>query len=266
MLVTVENTGALSRRLTVQVPAQEVKTATRSKLNEFKSSKKEKIPGFRNNAAIPEKILEQRFGLQAKEAAVRTVIETTLPKALEQEQLKPAEKPRVERLINEDNTDLEYVVSFEIFPDVKPLDFSLVKAEKIEVSVKEADVEKTIERLQAQFADWVQVERDAKLSDRVVVDYTSTMNGKPYKGNQGQDVAIEIGTNLFIEGFETGLIGRKAGDEFILDLTFPNNWRMEKLAGKAVQFKVKVKSVAEKKFAELNLGFAKKIGAESARH
>src|SRR5262245_44737551 len=127
MLVTVENTGALSRRLTVQVPAQEVTAATRSKLNELKSSKKERIQGFRNNAAIQEKILEQRFGLQAKEAAVRNVIESTLPKALEQEQLKPAEKPRVERLINEENKDLEYVVSFEVFPEVNHLDFSQVK-------------------------------------------------------------------------------------------------------------------------------------------
>lgn len=262
MLITIENTGALGRRLTVEVPAQEVEVATQLKMNEL--SQKKQIPGFRSKSAIPAKILEQYFGPQARQEAVSKVIENTLPKALEQEQLKPAGKPRVERISNEENKDFKYTVSFEIFPEVDAIDFSKITAEKVEVSITDQDVEKTIERLRSQLADWKVVDREAKMGDRVVVDYTSTMDGKPYKSNQGKDVAVELGTKLFIEGFEQGLVGRKAGENLTLDLRFPENWRMEKLAGKAVQFKVKVKSVTEKHIAAFTLDFAKKIGSPSA--
>lgn len=260
MQVTVENTDTLGRRLTIQVPADQVKTAIQERMREF--SQKARISGFRPGKA-PKDMLEQRYGTQVRQEAVGKVIETTLPLALQENNLKPAGRPVVEQINNKTDQDLQFVVSFEVFPEVKLQDVSKIQIEKYQVEITEEEVEKTLERLRHQFAEWVVVEREAKEGDRVLVDYTSTLNGKPYENNQGSDVSVEIGSRVFIEGFEEGLIGRRAGEDCHLELTFPKEWRMEKLAGMPVRFQVKVKSVSEKHLAELNQAFAKKVNAPS---
>jgi len=99
--------------------------------------------------------------------------------------------------------------------------------------------------------------------DRLTIDYTSLLDGKPYENNQAQGVTVELGSNGFIEGFEEGLLGVKASETRELDLFFPNDWRFEKLAGKPVHFSITVKSVEEKQIAECDEQFAKKIGASA---
>lgn len=260
MQISVENTSTLGRRLKVQVPVDEIKVAINEKMGEI--AQKAQVPGFRHGK-IPKNVLEQKFGQQVRQDALGKVIETSLPRALQQEDLKPAGRPVVENITNDLDKDLEYVVSFEIFPEVALVDYSKINAEKYIAKVSEKDIDKAIENLRNQLADWVVVERPAQKGDRLIVDYTSTLNGKPYENNSGKDISVEIGSNLFIEGFEPGLIGAKQNDEKTLDLHFPSDWRVERLAGKPVCFTVKVKAVTEKSLAELNEAFAKKIGAAS---
>lgn len=263
MQVTVENTGTLARRLIVQVPAQEMKMAVKNKMEEF--APKAKASGFRAGK-IPEQELLRRYGAKLRQEALGSVIEKTLPVALKQEKLKPAGSPVVEQVKDEENKDLEFVVSFEVFPDIHLADFNQLKVEKYHVDVNEQDVDRALLRVRNHFADWVVVERAAREGDRVIVDYTSTLNGKSYENNQGKDIQVEIGSKRFIEGFEEGLIGSQQAEEKELDLTFPIEWRVKKLAGKPVQFKVKVKAVTEKQLADLNAAFAKKIGSTSSDH
>lgn len=260
MQVTVENTGTLSRRVKVQIPSQEMRTAIQDKMNEF--SQNAKVAGFRPGK-VPKNVLEQRYGSKARQEALGLVIEKTLPVALKQEKLRPAGSPIVESISDEENKDLEFIVNFEIFPDITLADVSKIKAEKYRADIHEPEIEQALEKLRNHFADWVVVEREARTGDRVIVDYTSTINGKAYENNQGQAVHIEIGSHRFITGFEDAMIGAKQGEEKQLNLTFPPEWRIEKLAGKPVQFQVKIKAVTEKQLADLNAAFAKKIGASS---
>jgi trigger factor len=261
MQVTVENTGALGRRLKVQIPSQEMKTAVQEKISEI--SQKAQVKGFRPGM-VPMEEVKRRYGSKARQEALGDVIEKTLPAALKQEQLRPAGSPVVESVNDEDNKDLEFVVSFEVYPEITLTDFSQIKAEKYKAEINDQEIDNALDKVRNHFADWVVVDRAAREGDRVIVDYNSSMNGKSYENNQGKDVQIEIGSHRFIEGFEKGLIGVKQGEERELDLTFPPEWRIEKLAGKPVQFKVKVKAVTEKQIADLNAAFAKKIGATSA--
>lgn len=261
MQVTVENTGSLGRLLKVQVPFQEMKMAVQTKMDEI--SPKAKAPGFRTGK-LPKNELQRRYGAKVRQEALGFIIEKNLPVALKQENLKPAGSPVVESIKDDEDKDLEFVVSFEIFPEIHLADFSHIKVEKLRAEINEQEIDRALEKVRNHFADWVVVERAAKKGDRVIVDYTSTMNGKTYENNQGKDIQIEIGSHRFIEGFEEGLIGAKQGDERVLDLTFPAEWRVEKLAGKPVQFIVNVKAVTEKQLADLNAAFAKKIGAASA--
>lgn len=261
MQVSVENFGHLGRRLTVSVPNQQLKSAIQAKMNEI--AKKEKVAGFRQGK-IPQHVLEQRFGTKIKQEAVGQIIEISLPKALEEKDLKPAGRPVVEQIQNKGDEDLSYTVSFEIFPQITLGDFSKIQIEKYQVNVTEKDIDKALEKLREQLSEWVVVDRKAAVNDRLIVDYTSTMQGKTYENSSAQDIFVNLGSNSFIEGFEEGLIGSKAGDKKELALTFPKDWRLEKFAGKAVEFTVHVKAVTEKHLAELNETLAKKIGATSA--
>lgn len=261
MQVSVENTSTLGRRLTISVPNTELNLAIQDKMKEL--SQNAKVAGFRAGK-VPKQVLEQRYGAQVRQEAVGSVIETSLPLALQQHNLQPAGRPMVEEINNSDAQELSYTVSFEVFPTVSLEDFSKIEIEKYQVKLTDQDIDKALGKLQDQFAEWVVVDRAAKASDRLVVDYTSTLEGKPYDNSTGKDVFVEIGSQMFIEGFEQGMIGSVAGDKRVLNLHFPKDWRIEKLAGKPVEFTVHVKAVTEKHLPELNETLAKKIGAESA--
>jgi len=263
MQVSVENTSSIGRRVTVSISAGQLQSEISQKMNEVLRNKK--VDGFRPGK-VPKHLIQQKYGAQIRHEAISHLIETSLPIALQQEALEPAGRPEIERIINlnEEGKDLAYVVSFEIFPNVSLPDFASIQVEKYQVEIKEHDVDKMIEKLCNQLATWTPVERPAKRGDKLTIDYNSTLNGKPYENSSNQDVALELGSGLFIEGFEEGLENAVVGETRELDLSFPAEWRLEKLAGKAVQFSVLVKAIAEKKLAAVNEDFAQKIGAESA--
>lgn len=262
MQVSVENTGILGRRLTITVPATEVQSVVDVRMNEV--AKNAKIDGFRPGK-IPKQIIQQKFGAQIRQEAVSKVIENSLPEALQKESLLPAGRPLVEEVFNLDEADkdLQYIVSFEIFPEFSLPDFTSFEVEKYEIEISDQDVEKTLEKVKSQVSTWTPVNRAADENDRLTVDYTSTINGKPYENNVGRDVLVEMGSKLFIEGFELGLLGLRAGETQELDLTFPENWRLEKIAGKPVHFSIFVKEVAEKTPVTME-DVAKRLGVEGA--
>lgn len=261
MQVSVENTSSLGRRLTISVPANHVQSAIDARLKEV--ARTARIDGFRPGK-IPKNLIEQKFGAQIRQEALSKIIETSLPEAMHQESLEPAGRPEIEQVLNlqDKDKDLEYVVSFEVFPQFTLPDFSEIRVEKYQVSVTEQDVDNALEKLRSQFSNWNLVNRPAQMGDKLVVDYTSTLNGKPYENSSGHDVSIEMGSNLFIEGFETGLLGINPGDSRELDLHFPVEWRMEKLAGKPVHFSIHVKEISEKQFPTVE-ELAKRLGASS---
>lgn len=260
MQVSIESTSSLGRRLTVTVPAVLVKSAIEERTKEV--ARTARLDGFRPGK-VPLQHIQKKFGAQIRQEAISKIIESSLPEAMQQQSLEPAGRPYVEKVLNlqEEGKDLEYVVSFEVFPEFTLPEFSKIEIEKYKVDVTEADVIKAVEKLQTQFATWTPVGRAADEGDRLTVDYTSTLNGKPYENSSGKDVLIELGSNLFIEGFEGGLLGLKTGESQELDLHFPAEWRMEKLAGKPVHFSIQVKEVAEKKLASLE-EIAKRIGIQ----
>lgn len=261
MQVSVENTSTIGRRVTVTVPAERVKLEIVKRTNEVRQNGK--IAGFRQGK-IPEKMIQEKFGAQIRNEAVSKVIETTLPSALTDNALEPAGRPELEEVKNraaEEGQDVTYVVSFEIYPEVNLPDFKKIEVEKYEASVTEADVDKAIENIRKQMGTWTVVERPAQNGDKLLVDYTSTINGKPYEHNSGKDVSVELGGHVFIEGFEAGLVGAVKGETKELDLHFPKEWRIEALAGQPVHFSIEVKEISERPLVALDEAFANRIGA-----
>jgi trigger factor len=155
---------------------------------------------------------------------------------------------------------LEYVAVFEVLPEIKLASLAGVKLDKVECKVTDADVDRIIDNLRKQRADWVAVERGATSTDRVVIDFKGTIDGQEFKGNEGKNVPVVLGSGSMIPGFEEALVGAKAGDERSIDVTFPENYGYKEIAGKAAKFAAKVNAVEEPHLPELNDEFAKNFG------
>jgi trigger factor len=263
MQVSVENTSAIGRRVTITVPADRVQLEVVKRTKEVQ--KNGKIAGFRQGK-VPEKMIQEKFGAQIRNEAISNIIETTLPSALIENALEPAGRPEIEEVKNmaEVGKDITYVVCFEIYPEINLPDFKTIQVEKYEVKITEADVDAGIKNLRKQMATWVVVERPAEMGDKLLVDYTSTLNGKPYENNGGKEVSVELGKNVFIEGFESALLGAVTGETRECDLHFPKEWRIEKLAGQPVHFSIHVKEISEQHLVDLDEAFANKIGASGS--
>ncbi len=259
MQVSIETTNGLERRMTVGVPASEVDTAVMARLQE--AARTVRINGFRRGK-IPLKVIKNRFGKSVRQEVLGEVMSKTYYDALAKENIKPAGQPRIEPKTTDEGKDLEYVATFEVYPEVKLGKFSDFSVEQVSAEVSEADIDKMIESLREQRKSFEDVKRQARKGDRVNIDFVGTVDGEEFPGGKGENTNLEIGSGRMIEGFEDGLLKSKAGDEVTLELTFPEDYRATELAGKDVTFKVKVNAVAAPVLPELNDEFFEVFGVE----
>lgn len=257
MQVSVESTGTLERRMTVQVPEERVATEVQNRLARL--ARTTRVKGFRPGK-VPMKVIEQQYGAQVRQEVIGDVMQSTWYEAVTEQKLRPAGYPTLEPKNVAPGADLEYVAIFEVFPEVKLAPVEEIKVERITAKVADADVERVIENLRKQRTQWSAVERAAASGDRVTIDFTGTIDGQPFKGNEGKNVPVVLGSGSMIPGFEDGLVGAKAGDERTIDVTFPENYGYQEVAGKAAQFTVKVHQVEEPHLPEVDEAFAVSFG------
>ena len=261
MQVSVETTGALGRRMTVQVPAERIDQEVESRLKSL--SRSARIAGFRPGK-VPFKVVQQRYGRQVHLEVAGDVMGSTLQEALSQQNLRPAGEPKLEPRTVEQGKALEYVAVFDVYPEFEPAPLSDVKIAKPVATVGEQDIENMLQKLRQQRGSWEAAARGADQGDRVTLDFTGTIDGAEFPGGSGTGMQVEIGSKQLIDGFEEKLVGAKAGDEVTMDLRFPDDYHSRDVAGKPVQFKVDVKGVESRKLPELDDAFAKSLGVDSA--
>lgn len=257
MHVSVESTGGLGRRITVAVPAERLEKEFSERLKRL--SKRVKLPGFRPGK-IPMKIMEVQYGGQVLQEVASDLIQSTFYEAVGQQGLKPAGGPRVEPRRFDRGQDFEYVATFEVYPDIKQLDLSGRDIERPVTTVTEDDVARTIDTLRRQQMTWRPVERAAAEGDRLIVDFEGKINGEAFDGNKAENFPVVMGSGALLEGFEQGLLGARANDERQVAVSFPADYRNAALAGKAVDFTVKIKEVNEPLLPEVDAEFAKRLG------
>ena len=257
MQVSVENVSPLERRLTISVEAAQIDEAVQKELKNL--SRRVNIKGFRAGK-VPMKVVEQHYGQNVRLQVLQDVMQSSFYEAVTQEKLRPAGSPSFEPVTTEAGKSLEYKATFEVYPDVTLADFSAISLEKPVCEISESDVDAMLETIRKQHMTWQTVERAAKAEDKVTVDFTGTVEGTAFEGGSGTDMAVEIGKGRLIAGFEDGLVGLSTGDEKTLDLTFPEQYHQQDLAGKPVQFAVKVKQVEEPVLPPLDAELAKKLG------
>ena len=259
MQVSIESTSVLERRLTIGVPAARVESEVNSRLQQ--AAQNVRIKCFRP-VKVPMNVIRQRYGDGVRQEVLGEVMSRSFYEAVQQEKLKPAGRPAIEPKTIEPGKDLEYVATFEVFPEVEVRDYSAIEVVKPVAELTDSDIEKMIENLRKQAGTWDVVDRAAADGDQVVIDYVGTKNGEAFDGGSAENSNLTLGSGRMIPGFETAVIGMKAGDEKVAALTFPADYHNEALKGAAVEFKITLREVKALKVAELDDEFFKKFGVK----
>lgn len=242
----------------VQVPAERVEKAVDERLQRM--SRTVRLKGFRPGK-VPVKVVRQQFGQQVRQEVLGDVMQSTFNEAVVQEKLTPAGGPRIEPINLEQGGDLKYRAIFEVLPQIELKGVESLSVERPEAQVAEADVDAMIQNLREQRPTYAVVEREARDTDRVTVDFDGSIDGQPFEGGKAESYPIDIGAGRMLADFEAGLRGVKAGEQKDIELTFPPNYQAN-LAGKQAKFAINVKQIEERSLPELNDEFAKLYGVE----
>ena len=259
MQVSVESTGALERRMRVEVPEDRIEDEIKKRLQSL--TRTIKMDGFRKGK-VPMNVIQQRHGQQVRFEVLGEVMQSTYVEALDAEKLRPAGEPSIEQEGESSDKGLSYTAVFEIYPEVTINPVSKIAVDLPTCEVVDADVDKMVETLRSQQSTFKETKRKAAMGDQLNLDFEGFLNNEKFDGGEAKGFDIELGSNRFIAGFEEGLVGLKAGESKSLDLEFPTPYQNQDLAGKAVRFDVVVNTVSEPELPELDDEFFKRYGVE----
>lgn len=259
MQVSVEQSGNIERKMTISLPAERVDSEITRQLQRL--SKQVKVPGFRPGK-VPMKIMKSRYLGQVMQDVMADLIQSSYQEALGQESLRPAGAPSIETSSGGEGKDLEYTATFEVYPDLTGLTLSGLKIERNLCEISDKDIDTTLDSLRRQRVEWKSIDAEAKDGNRVTLDFTGNVDGKPFTGGEGKAMPVVIGSGSLIPGFESQLIGIKEGEERTLTVKFPDDYHADEMAGKEAIFDVKATEVAEEELPEVDEALAKSFGVE----
>lgn len=260
MQVSLETTSNIERRLTIGVPAQEIDQAVQKRLQE--TARTVKMNGFRPGK-VPMSVVKRRFGASVRQEIAGEVMRDSYVKAIQEQDVNPAGWPRFEPKTMEEGKDLEFVAIFEVLPEIELGDFSKISVEKPSAEIGEKDVDNMVENLRRQQATMKSVKRKSKNKDVVLIDFKGFVDGEEFEGGAAENHKLTLGSDQMIPGFEKGIVGGKAGEELEIDVTFPEDYQNEELAGKPARFEIKIHDVQEPQLPELNAELFEKFGIKA---
>lgn len=257
MQVSIETTSGLERRLTVGVPAEQVENEVENRIKQ--AARTVSIKGFRKGK-VPVSVVKQRFGANIRQEVVGDVISRSFYAAVQKENVKPAGQPSIQPKQLAPGKDLEYIATFEVYPSVSLADMSSYEISRPTAQVTDADLDTMIDTLRKAQATWKAVEKAAEDGDRVNINYVGTKDGVEFAGGKADNQNLILGSKTMIPGFEDGILGMKAGEEKMIDVTFPEDYQSEELKGAKAQFKITLNSVSAPELPELDQAFFDKFG------
>ncbi|MEL7374468.1 MAG: trigger factor, partial [Pseudomonadota bacterium] len=208
-------------------------------------------------------VIRKRYGPQVRQEVITELMQSSYAEAIQQEQLTPASNPSIEAEEATEGQDFTYTAVFEVFPEVTLKDLDKIEVRVPEVDIDDADIDRMLESLREQRASWEPVDRAAAEGDQALVDFDGFLDGEPIENGSGKNVPVVLGGGQMLPDFDKGLAGAKAGDERSFDVSYPDDYPAEELAGKTAEFKALVQSVSEKVLPEIDEDFVKGFGVES---
>ena len=269
MQITETSSDGLKRQLRVVIGAGEIGQRFQTRLDEIKGTVQ--LKGFRKGH-VPEPHLKKLFGRSMMAETLQQMVDETSRKALTDRNERPAITPKIELPKDEGaidsvldgKSDLAFDMSFEVLPEIKPADFSGLSLTRLAADVDDTAIDTAVASIADRNIRYEPEDgRAAEDGDRLTIDFVGRVDGELFDNGAGEDAPIVLGQNQFIPGFEDQLKGAKAGEERDVNVTFPEAYGVDKLAGKPATFAVKVKVVAKPVMPAIDDEFAKTLGAES---
>lgn len=257
MQFSVETTQGLERRINITVPADVIEQAVREELKRV--AKNARVDGFRKGK-VPASIIEKRFGASVRQDVLSDLMQRNFFDAVIKENINIAGRPTFTPEQIEAGQDFKFSATFEVYPEVTLQGLENIQVEKSVVEITEADIDNMIEVLRKQQATWSETDQAAKADDRVTIDFVGTVAGEEFEGGKASDFVLAMGQGRMIPGFEEGIIGHKAGEQFDIDVTFPEEYHSENLKGKEAKFAITLKKVEVMVLPELTDEFVAKFG------
>jgi len=255
-----ENKG-LKRGYEVTVPAADIATRTKTRLAEISTTVT--IKGFRKGKA-PMNVIESQYGDAIMGEILENVINVESQKVLNDNNVKPATQPKIEIKTFEKDQDLVFTMEVEAMPEFDIMDLKTLSLTKPVADVADKEIEDALTRIASQNSDSkaITTKRATKNGDIAVIDFDGSVDGEKKPGMAGEKFNLELGGGQFIPGFEEQLIGKKAGEDITVNVTFPENYGSQELAGKEAVFECHIHEIQEKVESEVNDDLAKKIGMD----
>ncbi|GGD39208.1 trigger factor [Pseudoxanthomonas indica] len=257
MQVSVESVGNLERRMTFSLPAERLDTHIGGRLREI--ARTARIKGFRPGK-VPTKVIEQRFGPQVRAEALDGLLRETFNNAVRENELQIAGNPRIEK---NGESELDFIATFEVVPEFGDVDVAKLNVIRHVAEVADADIDQMVDNLRMQRRTFNVVERGAKDGDRVELETWSQAGDERLPAEGFEKGATLIGSGVMYPDIEKGLVGVAPGEEKVIAVEFPADWRVPQLAGKKVDVHVKVTEVSESVLPEVDREFIRSFGVKS---
>jgi len=244
--------------MTVAIPAENVESEVSKRLKDLRG--KVRMNGFRPGK-VPLSVVKSQYGGQVMQEVVTELVNSSYGEALTQQNLRPAGSPDIEPRTVPPAGPLEYVATFEVYPEITLSPAADIEVTRIGASIDDQDVDKVIEKLRAQQTEWDSVDHAAAAGDKIVMDFNGKLeDGTDFSGGSASDSEIILGEGRLIKGFEEQLQGSSAGDNKTVTVTFPEDYGSKELAGKTAHFDVTIKSVQTPRLPEIDADFIKTYG------
>lgn len=264
MKVTETLNEGLKRAYTISLPASELDAKVNEKLIE--AQPEVEMKGFRKGK-VPMALLKKQFGPKVLGEAMQEVIDGAMNTHFEESGDRPAMQPNVTMVDGEtwkEGDDVTVEMSYEALPEIPEVDLKAITLEKMVVKADDEAITEALASLAETAQDFADRKKGSKAKDgdQVVIDFLGKVDGVAFEGGAAEDYPLVLGSASFIPGFEEQLVGVKVDEEINVEVSFPEEYQAENLAGKAAVFECKIKAVKEPKAAEINDELATKFGAE----
>ncbi|MDP2869241.1 trigger factor [Methyloversatilis sp.] len=260
MALSTSTTNSLERTINMSVVAADVEKDVAARL--VKMARTIKMPGFRPGK-VPMKLVQQQFAAQARSEAFTEAVQMQFGNVVREQHLRVAGNPKIEPLESTEPGRVAFSATFQVYPDIELADLSDATLEQAVLPVGDAEVEKTMEVLRKQRVTYSAADKKAAKEDRLTIDFRGTQEGVPFDGGVAEDFPLVLGAGSLLPEFEVSLEGMQQGESKTFPLTFPDDYQAKDLAGKTVQFEVKIKTVEAPQLPAIDEEFAKSLGVPS---
>ncbi len=261
MKINVQSKKGLKTTLSIYVDKNDIKKKLDNRLLELQNEID--LKGFRKGK-VPPLIIKKQFGKATYGEVIDKVLKESTTKAIQEKKLKIAGQPKIDLKTFGEGKDLNFELQLDLLPEIKLQSFEKYKASDYSVKVGKDILDEKLNNLIKEYKSFEDKKTDTKseLGDQVIFNYQATVDGKEFEGGKGEGVALELGKDLFLQGFDKQLVGVKKNDSKKITTTLPQNHPKKELANKQTVFECKITNVKSPKENKLDDEFAKKLGAK----